>query len=266
MGLDPDIPSPPVPCVPAAPFRSSLWVVVVKSGPGSCCHDLKVDLLCVADALELRPSLTRFDPGLFALSAQTTKNNKRKSDVFFLGKNKQSLPVCESSDLAGGDINLQPTGTLFLPTEGQFSSLVSGFLKRVRHPPPTEHLCMSDLSGPKRGDGAFKLQQTTAHLRTGAEFLVLQLCFRLHMSVQPSFRHGPLPPNCFFLKQITDQIEFMSDSLQTVDATKSDNRPAEDVIKTTVYQKPDVGMRFWTDPRRGKGTQSTESSERGRKI
>lgn len=44
----------------------------------------------------------------------------------------------------------------------------------------------------------------------------------------------------------------MSDSLQTVDATKSDNRPAEDVIKTTVYQKPDVGMRFWIDPGREK--------------
>lgn len=31
-----------------------------------------------------------------------------------------------------------------------------------------------------------------------------------------------------------------------LDAPKSDNRTAEDVIKTTVYQKPDVGMEmFW---------------------
>lgn len=37
----------------------------------------------------------------------------------------------------------------------------------------------------------------------------------------------------------------MSDSVQTVDATKSD----KSVGKTSVYQKPDVGSEFWTHPK-----------------
>lgn len=59
-----------------------------------------------------------------------------------------------------------------------------------------------------------------------AGILALDLCFR------------PSRPGLVLRQR-------MSDSVQTVDATKSD----KSVGKTSVYQKPDVGSEFWTRPK-----------------
>lgn len=38
---------------------SFLWVVVVKSGSGSCCHDLEVGLLCATVVTQTLPDPVR---------------------------------------------------------------------------------------------------------------------------------------------------------------------------------------------------------------
>lgn len=114
---------------------------------------------------------------------------------FFLRKNKQPPPVCESSDLAGGDVNLQPTGALFLPTEGLFSSPVSSFFKGSETSRPLN--ISAWLTSQDRKEATVPSNDNKLQLISGPA-LKFWFCTRvLHMIVQPSFRHGPIAPNCF---------------------------------------------------------------------